>query len=117
MNNPLNRYTKGGWLIAARGSGGGLQLAAHTPATRIGEIVRYTEYTCALAECFTPPSNTCPIAPVCCLKPVLYLAQKAFFDVLDGVSVQEMARNPAELRPIFLARSKPSQLAVGVLRG
>ena len=25
--------TKGGWLIAARGAGGGLQLAAHTPAT------------------------------------------------------------------------------------
>jgi Rrf2 family transcriptional regulator, nitric oxide-sensitive transcriptional repressor len=101
--------TKGGWLIAARGAGGGLQLAAHTPATRIGEIVRYTEFSRALAECFTPPTNTCPITAVCHLKPVLYRAQKAFFDVLDGVTVQEIARNPAELAPIFSARSKRSR--------
>lgn len=98
--------TRGGWLIAARGAGGGLELAAHTPATRIGEIVRYTEFTRDLAECFTPQTNTCPITAVCRLKPVLYRAQKAFFDVLDGVTVQEIARNPAELQPIFSASNR-----------
>ena len=103
--------TKGGWLIAARGAGGGLELAAHTAATRIGEIVRYTEFTCDLAECFTPPINTCPIIAVCRLKPVLYRARKAFFDVLDSVTIQEIARNPAELQPIFSARSKRSRRA------
>lgn len=100
--------TKGGWLIAARGSGGGLLLSAHTPNTRIGEIVRYTEFTCDLAECFNPKTNTCPIVAVCHLKPVLYRARKAFFDVLDTVTVQDIARNPEELNPIFATARKGS---------
>jgi Rrf2 family nitric oxide-sensitive transcriptional repressor len=98
--------TNGGWLIAARGSGGGLTLAPHTPATPLGEIVRYTETNCDLAECFTPASNTCPIIGICRLKPVLYRARKAFFDVLDSVTVQEIARNPTDLAPIFAKSRK-----------
>ena len=100
--------TKAGWLVAARGSGGGLTLAAHTPETRVGEIVRHTEARCDIAECFDPKSNTCPIIGVCHLKPVLYRARKAFFDVLDTVTVQEIARNPGELRPI-LAAARPGR--------
>ncbi len=95
--------TKGGWLIAARGGGGGLMLAPHTAECRIGGIVRYTEFTLDIAECFDAPSNTCPIAKVCHLKTVLHRARKAFLDVLDSVSVREMASNPSELRPIFAA--------------
>ena len=93
--------TKAGWLVAARGSGGGLTLAPHTPAARVGEIVRYTETNMDVAECFTARTNTCPIIGVCRLKPVLYRARKAFFDVLDSVTIQEIARNPGELNPIF----------------
>jgi len=93
--------TKAGWLVAARGGGGGLTLAAHAPKTRIGEIVRYTETSCDVAECFTPATNTCPIIGVCRLKPVLYRARKAFFDVLDTVTIQEIARNPEELNDIL----------------
>jgi Rrf2 family nitric oxide-sensitive transcriptional repressor len=100
--------TKGGWLVAARGGGGGLELAPQTAETRLGEIVRYTEFSHALAECFTPASNTCPITRVCCLKPVLYRAQKAFFDVLDTVTVRDIARNPEELGLVLApARTAP----------
>lgn len=95
--------TKGGWLTTARGVGGGLTLAAHTPNARIGEIIRHTEFTHAVAECFKPVGNTCPITAVCRLKPVLYRARKAFFDVLDGVTIREIARNPEELNSVFAA--------------
>jgi Rrf2 family transcriptional regulator, nitric oxide-sensitive transcriptional repressor len=95
--------TKAGWLVAARGGGGGLTLAPHTPQVRVGEIVRYTETSLDVAECFTAATNTCPIIGVCRLKPVLYRARKAFFDVLDSVTIQEIARNPGELNPIFEA--------------
>lgn len=98
--------TKAGWLVAARGGGGGLTLAPHTPQARIGEIVRFTETRDEVAECFNPVTNTCPIIAVCRLKPVLYRAQKAFYDVLDTVTIQEMAKNPAELNAIF---DKPPQ--------
>ena len=93
--------TRAGWLISARGSGGGLMLAPHTLETRIGDIVRHTEYTCDLAECFDAKATTCPIACVCHLKPILYRARKAFFDVLDAVTVQDIARNPMELNAVF----------------
>ncbi len=99
--------TRGGWLTAARGGGGGLMLAPHTPETRVGEIVRYTEVRSDLAECFNKATNTCPIIAVCHLKPVLYRARKAFFEVLDSVTVQEIARNPEELNPIFANTGGP----------
>ena len=95
--------TKAGWLVTTRGSGGGLMLAAHTPETRVGEIVRHTETSCDVAECFDPSSNTCPIIAVCRLKPILYRARKAFFDVLDTVTIGDIARNSAQLNPILEA--------------
>jgi Rrf2 family nitric oxide-sensitive transcriptional repressor len=93
--------TRAGWLVAARGSGGGLMLAPHTLQVRVGEIVRFTEYTCEVVECFDVKANTCPITNVCRLKPLLYRARKAFFDVLDAMTVQEMTRNHLELNAVF----------------
>lgn len=83
--------TKAGWLTTSRGVGGGLMLAAHTPDTKVGEIVRYTESR-DLVECFTPAINTCPIINGCRLKPLLYQARRAFFDVLDSQTVRDLAR-------------------------
>lgn len=101
--------TKAGWLIGTRGIGGGLELAPHTPDARLGDIVRHTETTCDVAECFNPKTNTCPIIGVCRLKPVLYRARKAFFEVLDSVTIREIASNPEELNPIL---SRSSSVAV-----
>lgn len=83
--------TKSGWLQASRGTGGGLLLAKHTPDTKVGEIVRLMEKR-DLVECFTPASNTCPITAACQLKPILYQARRAFFDVLDAHRVRDLAK-------------------------
>jgi Rrf2 family nitric oxide-sensitive transcriptional repressor len=93
--------TKCGWLVTTRGSGGGLKLASHTPEARLGEIVRQTETSLDLAECFNPMRNSCPIIGVCGLKPVLYRARQAFFNVLDAVTLRDIARNSAELNAVF----------------
>lgn len=82
--------TRAGWLVSTRGSGGGLMLAPHTPDTKLGEIVRYTE-SGQLVECFTPATNTCPIIKTCALKSVLHQARRAFFDVLDAHTVRDLA--------------------------
>ena len=107
--------TRAGWLVSAKGGGGGLTLAPHTPETRIGEIVRFTESSWDLAECFNITGNTCPITHVCHLKPVLYRARQAFFEVLDTVSVRDVARNPEELSPIFASRSSLPARGMGSL--
>jgi Rrf2 family transcriptional regulator, nitric oxide-sensitive transcriptional repressor len=93
--------TKAGWVVSARGSGGGLMIAPHTPDVRIGEIVRYTEATCDLAECFNVVANTCPLTQACQLKSVLYRARRAFFEVLDTVTVRDVSGNPEELGQLF----------------
>lgn len=101
--------TKSGWLKATRGVGGGLLLAAHTPDTKVGEIVRLTERG-QLVECFDPASNTCPITRGCELKSILYQARRAFFDVLDAHTVRDLAKSPAELKgpaPVPVKRRQP----------
>lgn len=82
--------TRSGWLTTTRGAGGGLLLAPHTPDTKVGEIIRLMERT-DLLECFVPETNTCPIIKGCRLKPLLYKARTAFFDVLDAHTVRELA--------------------------
>ena len=100
------QLTKNGWLVAVRGGGGGLMLASHTPDTPVGEIVRSTESIRHVAECFNVSANFCPIPAVCRLKPILHRARKAFFEVLDGVTIREIAANPRELKPILTANLK-----------
>jgi Rrf2 family transcriptional regulator, nitric oxide-sensitive transcriptional repressor len=79
--------TKAGWLETSRGVSGGLMLAEHTPAASVGQIVRQT-----LVECFDMKTNTCPIAGACGLKPMLHEAQRAFFAVLDGYQIRDLAK-------------------------
>lgn len=92
--------TKAGWLVGMRGGGGGVRLAEHTRDARVGEIVRHTE-NFQLVECFDMKTNTCRIARCCRLKGLLFKARKAFFEVLDSVTIQEMADNPEELRRVL----------------
>jgi Rrf2 family nitric oxide-sensitive transcriptional repressor len=103
--------TKAGWLVATRGAGGGVRLAPHTPDVKVGEIVRHTE-NCDLLECFDLPTNTCAIARCCGLRGVLYLARKAFFDVLDAVPLRELVANPAKLRQVFEEQRETPPAAV-----
>ena len=90
--------TRGGYLVTARGLGGGLQIADGAENKTVGEIVRFSESNCNLAECFEPKSNTCPISAVCRLKGVLQRAQHAFFSVLDGATLGDIAQNRDDLR-------------------
>lgn len=100
--------TQAGWLVSTRGIGGGLMLAAHTSGTKVGDIVRHTENT-DLVECFQPKTNTCPIHQGCDLKPILFQARKAFFDVLDAFTVQDLARRPQELLALGRISSPPKR--------
>jgi Rrf2 family nitric oxide-sensitive transcriptional repressor len=107
--------TKAGWLVSARGAAGGLVLAAHTPDVRLGDIVRETESSWEIAECFNAKGNTCLITGICRLKPVLYRARKAFFDVLDSVTVRDLAHQSEEIEAaLALPRIAPGRAGPGL---
>lgn len=72
-----------------RGRGGGFQLSGKVGQIRLGELVRHTEPSLAMAECFEPDS-TCPLTGNCRLAGVLAESQKAFLDALDRYTLGDL---------------------------
>ena len=92
---------KNGWLANVRGKGGGLELA-HAPARiNIGCVVRQTEGSAVVAECFSDAGSHCVIARSCRLKGVLGEAVKAFYAVLDRYTLADLVRNRHELAKVL----------------
>lgn len=91
--------------------GGGLRLARPPEAIGIGEVIRSTEETLALAECFDPDRSRCPIAGTCALQRVLGRALNAFLAILDEYTLVDLLRPRGGLgRLLFTecARSRPA---------
>lgn len=83
-----------GYLETTRGRGGGFGLACAPESINVGDVVRRTEGTLALVECFDRETNTCPLIPACGLKGALRESFAAFFTVLDGYSLADLVREP-----------------------
>ncbi len=83
-----------GYLDTTRGREGGFALAREPQRISVGEVVRQTEGTMALVECFDRDTNTCPLARACGLKGVLSEAFDAFLAVLDRYSLADLVAEP-----------------------
>ena len=83
-----------GFIEVSAGRHGGMKLARPPEEINLGQVVRQTEPSFRVVECFDLEENTCPIEPVCKLKNVLGQALQSFFRVLDGYSLADLARMP-----------------------
>jgi Rrf2 family nitric oxide-sensitive transcriptional repressor len=83
-----------GFIESVRGRSGGLRLGRAAESINLGAIVRATEDSFALVECFDKEHNTCVIASVCGLRGPLAEALEAFLAVLDRYSVADLVKNP-----------------------
>lgn len=92
-----NLLGREGYLETIRGRSGGVRLARPADAITVGEIVRLTEAPLELAECFNSDSNSCPLIGVCRLSKTWRKALDAFLEVLDGVTIADIAGNRGEL--------------------
>jgi Rrf2 family nitric oxide-sensitive transcriptional repressor len=97
----IQRLTQLGYVETIRGRRGGVQLAKPADRINVGRVVRDTEETFALVECFSPETNQCPIAPACALAGTLDEALNAFFAVLDAQTLADLTRQPARLRRLM----------------
>lgn len=83
----VNILGHGGFLDMHRGRTGGVQLSRPAGAIRLGDVVRALEGDFNLVECFDLENNRCVVTPACKVKGALFRARKAFFDVLDSMTV------------------------------
>jgi Rrf2 family nitric oxide-sensitive transcriptional repressor len=96
---------KQGWLANVRGKGGGLELALPPERIGLGQVVRQTEGTAVVAECFETEGGHCVIGDCCRLRGVLAEAITAFQAVLDRYTLADLVSNRQELaRVLFLDR-------------
>jgi Rrf2 family nitric oxide-sensitive transcriptional repressor len=86
-------------IASVRGRNGGLRLNKAPEDINVGRLIRRTEPSWDLVECFDAAANTCPIDGACGLKGALKRAQHAFLGVLDDHTLADfLPRAPALIR-------------------
>lgn len=101
LNKCIHQLGQWGYLENVRGRGGGFRLAKSASDITIGEIVRLTEDTLDLVECFNPEINTCPLQRMCRLSRTFQRAFARFIDELDGITIADVVSNREALWPLL----------------
>lgn len=100
LSKIATQLVKGGFIISERGRNGGLTLAKPAGEIAIGGVLRAVKKDHPVVECFG--SNTsCTILPACGLRTPLLEAQEAFFSVLDGYSLEDVAGARGALKDLL----------------
>ncbi|MGE0460038.1 MAG: Rrf2 family transcriptional regulator [Vicinamibacterales bacterium] len=90
----VNELQHLGYLETTRGRTGGFRLARRPDSIRVGEVIRQTEGSLAVVECFDRATSTCPLTRACGLKGALAEAFDAFFAVLDRYTLADLVAEP-----------------------
>jgi Rrf2 family iron-responsive transcriptional regulator len=87
---PLN---KAGLVETVRGRNGGVRLGKPAEKISLFDVVRVTEDSFAMAECFEDDGDVdCPLIDSCGLNSALRKALNAFFDVLSQYSIDDLVK-------------------------
>lgn len=86
----VNRLATCGYIETMRGKGGGMRLARQAEMINLGDVVRDTEESMAIAECFEAGASSCTLLPTCILKSILIEAKKNFLATLDSYRLSDL---------------------------
>jgi Rrf2 family protein len=87
---PLN---KAGLIETVRGRNGGVRLGRPADAITLFDVVRVTEDSFAMAECFEDDGEVdCPLVDSCGLNAALRKALNAFFNVLTEYTIDDLVK-------------------------
>lgn len=84
-----------------RGRNGGVRLGRPAAEITLFDIVRVTEESFAMAECFEKDATDCPLVDSCSLNEALRKALGAFFEVLEGYSIQDLIAARPQMRDLL----------------
>ncbi len=91
----LLRLRQGGFLLSTRGKNGGYSLARPPAEIRSGELTRFLDGPLTLLPCGIAGGEkqcSCPDIERCGIRMLMQKAANALCGVLDGCTLQELAR-------------------------
>ncbi|RWZ54713.1 Rrf2 family transcriptional regulator [Halobacillus fulvus] len=97
----IHELNKLSLIETIRGRSGGIRLAKAPADINVGYVVRQMEDDFHLLECFDCATNYCVITPACKLRHVLRDALRAFLEVLDAYTLEDLLTNQDELRDLM----------------
>ncbi len=86
----MQTLSESGFIQVKTGRSGGAKLGRDPQDINLGEVVRHTEQSFRMVECFDLKTNTCPIVSICGLHSKLGEALEAFLAVLDRFTLADV---------------------------
>lgn len=97
----LQPLVEAGLMESVRGRKGGVRLAKPADTITLYDVVRVTEESFAMAECFEGGAVECPLVDSCALNGALYKALNAFFGVLQGYTIEDLVLARPNMRSLL----------------
>ena len=97
----LQPLVENGFVQTVRGRNGGVQLGKPAREITLFDVVRVTEESFAMAECFENDAMECPLVDSCALNAALRKALGAFFDVLQSYTIADLAEQRPHMRALL----------------
>jgi Rrf2 family iron-responsive transcriptional regulator len=88
----LQPLHKAGLVETLRGRNGGVRLGRAADKITLFDVVRVTEESFSMAECFDEGGADCPLIDSCGLNSALRRALNAFFDVLSEYTIDDLVK-------------------------
>jgi Rrf2 family iron-responsive transcriptional regulator len=108
----LQPLVENGLAATVRGRNGGVKLGRPAAEITLFDVVRVTEESFAMAECFEADGSDCPLIDSCSLNEALRKALGAFFDVLESYTIEQLVRTKPNIRQLLQIDDMPLTAAV-----
>jgi Rrf2 family iron-responsive transcriptional regulator len=97
----LQPLVEAGLVETVRGRNGGVRLGRPAAGITLFDVVRVTEESFSMAECFDSDTADCPLIDSCGLNSALREALGAFFAVLEKHTIADIVRARGDVRSLL----------------
>ncbi|MBZ9708432.1 iron-responsive transcriptional regulator RirA [Mesorhizobium sp. B3-2-1] len=97
----LQPLVENGLVETVRGRNGGVRLGRAAESISLFDVVRVTEESFAMAECFENDAAECPLVDSCALNSALREALNAFFAVLARHTIADLVAARPNVRNLL----------------
>ena len=108
----LQPLVEAGLVETVRGRNGGVKLGRPATDITLFDVVRVTEESFAMAECFENDAAECPLIDSCSLNAALREALNAFFAVLERNTIAELVASKTDMRGLLGIDLLPQRAAL-----